>query len=164
MYAKHVFSKTIVNGQVLANNGNIVYSIYDVKNANSFLKLVDYPYSKILKNATIDEQTKKNISDKNWLLIFDDNTNSGETLDNLRLSARESGFYPRIDVFACRASHNMDNYKKSLTSEEKLDFVIHSSIPARKSKVNPEGDRYKELLGTIVGNRMHKILYPDGKE
>lgn len=164
LYAKNVFAKTIVNGQVLANSGNIVYSIYDVKNANDFLKLVDYPFSKIIKNDTIDEQAKKNISDKNWLLIFDDNTNSGETLDNLRLSAQQSGFYPHIDVFACRASYNMNNYKKSLKDEEKLDFVIHSAIPARKSKVNPEGGRYKELLGTIVGNRIHKILYPNGKE
>jgi hypothetical protein len=98
------------------------------------------------------------MSDRNWLLIFDDNTNSGETLDNLRIGAKESGFYGRIDTFACRANYNTNSYKCSLTDSEKLDFMIHSAIPSRKAKVNPEGERYKELLGTIVGNRIHKIL------
>ncbi len=96
--------------------------------------------------------------DQNWLLIFDDNTNSGQTLDDLRIRAEESGFYGRIDAFACRASRNMVNYKKTMTEEQKLDLVIHSALPSRKTRVNPERKRYKELLGTIVGNRIHKIM------
>lgn len=158
LYAKYVFSKTVNKGQVLSNVWNIIYSLYDVKNANSFLELTDYPLAEIMRNVAIDDNTKKYMSSKNWLLIFDDNTNSWETLDNLRIKAKESGFYGNIDVFACRASHRLENYKKTLTDEEKLDFIIHSAISSRKTVVNPKNQRYKELLGTIVGSRINKIL------
>lgn len=109
-----------------------------MKNANSFLSLADYPFAKLASDESFDDALKQKLGQQNWLLVFDDNTNSGETLDNLKNLAKESGFYGRIDVFPCRASTNIENYKKSLTDEERLDMVINSAIPSRKAKVNPE--------------------------
>lgn len=160
LHAKHVFSRTVNRGQVLANTGGLVYSIYDVKNANSFSELSDYPFSKIMKDETVGADLKLKFENENWLLVFDDNTNSGETLDNLRHLAKQSGFYGRIDVFPCRASTNLANYKSSLTDYQKLSMIMNSAVAARRTKVNRSGKRYKELIGTMVGNRLSKLLRP----
>lgn len=164
LYAKYVFSKSANRWRIISNIWNVVYSIYDVQNANSFLKLADYPIAQILNHETMDDVTKSKMRDQNWLLIFDDNTNSGETLDNLRKRAQESGFYGRIDTFACRASHNMAKYRKAIPLEEVFDFIKHSAVQSRRTHVNSEGERYKELLGTIVGRRIHKIMNPKNDE
>jgi len=163
LYAKHVFASTVNRGQVLSNPGALVYSIYDVKNANHFSALTDYPFSRIMKDETVSASVREKLEKENWLLVFDDNTNSGETLDNIRLLAEQTGFYGRIDLFPCRASANLANYKKSLTDQQKLTMVANCALISRKAKVNPEGARYKELLGTIVGNRLSKIIDSDQK-
>lgn len=157
-FAKHTFARTIIKGQVVANAGSVVYSIYDVKNANSFSELSDYPYAKILKDATVGEGVRQKLESENWLLVFDDNTNSGETLDNLRNLAAESRFYGRVDVFPCRASASVARYKASLSDLQKLEMIGGSAVASRKTKVNAESTRYKELLGTIAGANLFKIL------
>ncbi len=157
LYAKHTLSRMIPGGQLVANTGALVYSIYDVKNANSFSKLSDYPYSSIANDKTLDQATKQRLKSENWLLIFDDNTNSGETIHNIRILAEESDLYSRIDTFTCRANTDVRKYKHSLTKEQKLDIIGVSGLRARKAKVIGAGERYKELVGTVVGHRLFKL-------
>lgn len=157
LYAKHTLSRMIPGGQVVANTGALVYSIYDVKNANSFSKLSDYPYSSIANDATLDQKTKQRLKSENWLLIFDDNTNSGETIDNIRQLAEESDLYGRIDTFTCRANTDVKKFKRSLTKEQLIDIVGVAGLRARKAKIIGVGERYKELIGTIVGHRLFKL-------
>jgi len=157
LYAKHTLSRMIPGGQVVANTGALVYSIYDVKNANSFSKLSDYPYSSIANDMTLDQTTKQRLKSENWLLIFDDNTNSGETVDNIRQLAEESDLYGRIDTFTCRASADARKFKRSLTKEQQLDIVGVSGLRARKAKIIGAGERYKEIIGTVVGHRLFKL-------
>lgn len=166
LYAKHTFSRMVAGGQALANTGALVYSIYDVKNANSFSKLSDYPYSSISSDVTLDQDTKQKLKSENWLLIFDDNTNSGETVDNIRLLAVDSGIYGRINTFTCRANPEIKNYKPTLTIEQRIDIVGVAGLRARKAKVKVKDkdcvqkERYKEIIGTIVGHRLFKIIKP----
>lgn len=157
-FAKHTFSRTIKRGRVLSNLGGVIYSIYDVKNANAFSKLVDYPFAEVVKDETIEKDVKARFERRNWLLAFDDNTNSGQTLDDIKDLARQSGFYGRIDLFPCRAGVKIENYKRSMSPEDILAMIGASPILARKSNLNYAGARYKEKLGTIVGNRLYKNL------
>ncbi|UJR64684.1 hypothetical protein HJ586_09425 [Dickeya zeae] len=159
LYAKHTFSRIILDGQLLTNNGSLVYSIYDVKNANSFFKLSDYPFSSIAKDNTLDVDTRRKLKQENWLLIFDDNTNSGETLDNIKRLALDSDFYGRIDAFTCRANADIKKYKKSLTMQQRLDIIGVSGLIARKTRIISSKERYKEIIGTIVGNNLFKIIH-----
>ncbi|MDO8071869.1 hypothetical protein O3299_10025 [Janthinobacterium sp. SUN176] len=156
-FAKQVFLHCVKNGTALLNTASVIYSLYDVRNANSFDHLTGYPFSNVISDSTMPETIRNNFSEKNWLLIFDDNTNSGETLDNIRMLAKETGFFGRIDMFPCRASFNFDNYKSSLNEHQKLAMIVSSAIEVRRSKVNPKGLRYIELLGAIVGHRLWKI-------
>lgn len=162
--ANYTIKKTLKGTRITTQGWNIIYSLYDVKNANSFLNLINYPYAHLIKKGKMewDEKAEQSLSAQhtreNWLLIFDDNTNSGETLDNLRIRAKEVWLYWNIDVFACRTNNDLSKYKKTLTENKKLDFFINAAIPSRQTKINPEGKRYKEIIGTIVGNRLHKIM------
>ena len=158
LFAKHSFSRTIQHGRILCNPGNLVYSIYDVKNANSFSRLADYPFSLVLRDKTVTEESKNNLFKRNWLLAFDDNTNSGQTLDDIRILAEESGFFSRIDLFPCRASSIQKNYRREIPENYMLAMMANCAVIARKSCLNPNGIRYKEKLGTIIGNRIFKIM------
>ena len=157
-FAKHIYGRTVRKGQILINPGNVIYSIYDVRNANEFSRLIDYPFSRILRDTQISSDIKARFSKRNWLLVFDDNTNSGQTLDDIRILAEASGFYGRVDLFPCRASIEFRNYRKTLPDETKLSMLICCGVIARKSKVNSEGNRYKETIGSIIGHRLYKIL------
>ena len=158
MYAKHTFSRMVLGGQLMANTGALTYSIYDVKRNGSFFKLSDYPYSSIASDVTLDQRTKQKLKSENWLLIFDDNTNSGETVDNIRQLAVESEIYGRIDTFTCRANPNIEKYKPTLTPEQRIDIVGVAGLRLRKLKVTGGKERYKEIIGTIVGHRLSKII------
>lgn len=166
LYAKHTFTRMVPGGQLLANTGALVYSIYDVRNANSFSNLSDYPYSSISCDETLDQDTKQKLKSENWLLIFDDNTNSGETVDNIMLLAVDSGMYGRINTFTCRANPEIRNYKPTLTVEQRIDIVGVAALKARKAKVKVkdedgvEKERYKEIIGTVVGHRLFKLIKP----
>ncbi len=146
LFAKQSFTHVIKNGQVLINSGNIVYSLYDVENANNFSELTDYPFSEVLRDTTIEGEIKEKIKKKNWLLIFDDNTHSGETLDDLRKLAESTGYYSQIFVFVCRANIDLSKYKSSLTDEQKLDIIARAGTYSHKTIVNKEKARYKELM------------------
>jgi len=158
-FAKHVFLKSVNRGQVLANTGALIYSIYDVKNANNFLGLSDYPFSRIMADVTVTDMEREILAEENWLMIFDDNTNSGETLDNIRLLAKKSGFFNRINCYPCRASSVLENFKASLHDDQKLEMIMNAAMQTRRAKVNGVGTRYKELIGTLVGNRLWKIRH-----
>ncbi|WP_424481882.1 hypothetical protein, partial [Pseudomonas viridiflava] len=80
------------------------------------------------------------------------------TLDNLRNLAAESRFYGRVDVFPCTASASVARYKASLSDLQKLEMIGGSAVASRKTKVNAESTRYKELLGAIAGANLFKIL------
>lgn len=156
-FAKHVFIKTVKHGQILTNPGNVIYSIYDVKNANQFSRLIDYPFARVLRNTETPSEVKARFSKRNWMLVFDDNTNSGQTLDDIRLLAEASGFYGRVDLFPCRASTEFQNYRKAMPDEFKLNMLVCCGVLARKSKIISERNRYKETVGSIIGNRIYKI-------
>jgi hypothetical protein len=51
------------------------------------------------------------------------------------------------------------NYKESIDFGVRLEMIINSAMPTRRAKLNKEMQRYKELLGTIVGNRVWKITH-----
>jgi hypothetical protein len=157
-FAKHTFSRTVKHGRIMCNPGNVIYSIYDVKNANSFSTLTDYPFARVLRDRNVDSSVKRSFSDRNWILVFDDNTHSGQTLDDIRILAEQSEFYGRVDLFPCRASAEFTHYKKELPETEMLAMLACCAVFARKSKSNPNKIRYKEALGSIIGNRMFKIL------
>ncbi|MEW6763539.1 MAG: hypothetical protein AB1437_22190 [Pseudomonadota bacterium] len=156
-FAKHMFIKTVKHGQILTNPGNVIYSIYDVKNANQFSRLIDYPFARVIRNTQTPSDVKARFSQRNWMLVFDDNTNSGQTLDDIRLLADASGFYGRVDLFPCRASTEFRNYRKTMPDEFILNMLICCGALARKSRITSERNRYKETIGSIVGNRIYKI-------
>jgi len=159
LFAKHTFLRSRRNRQMLVNAGSIVYSLYDVKNANAFSSLADYPYSKIMRDDTVDQTTRKQLESEIWLLVFDDNANSGETLDNLRNLAVDSKFYGRVNVFPCRSNTNLEHYKRTLTPSQKIEMVGVAAVSSRKIKSRRGKERYKELIGTIIGSKIHKELY-----
>jgi len=162
--AKQVFLQSLNKGQVLANAAAVIYSLYDVRNANSFVKLAEYPFSRLIADETMPEIVRKEFAKKNWLLIFDDNTNSGETLDNIRKLAKETSFFGRIDMFPCRASYNVENFKSSLSDHQKLAMIATSALEVRRCRVNSENIRYKELFGTIVGRRVWDLVFGARKQ
>jgi hypothetical protein len=157
-FAKHTFSRSIRHGRIAVNPGGLVYSIYDVKNANSFSGLTDYPFSRLLRSQSVEPVAKSKFAKRNWLLVFDDNTNSGQTLDDIRLLAEKTEFYSRVDLFPCRASIALQNYKRSMSDNQKLWMIVVAAAIAEKSKLNSKQLRYKEKVGTIIGNRMFKLL------
>lgn len=159
LFAKHTFTRSLSNRQLLVNTGSVVYSLYDVKNANNFTALTDYPYSQIMRDNTLDEATRKTLESENWLLVFDDNANSGETLDNLKNLAADSRFFGRVNVFPCRSNTNLDNYKRSLTPTQKIEMIGVAAVSSRKIKSRRNKERYKELIGTIIGSNIYKELY-----
>lgn len=156
-FAKQVFLRCAENEKAFANVASIIYSLYDVKNANTFTRLADYPFCQIITDENISDEEREKFSNENWLLIFDDNTNSGETLDNIRKLAKETRSFGRINMFPCRASFDLSRYKKSLNEHQKLTMIANSALEVRRTKINKEGIRYKELLGTIVGHRLWKL-------
>lgn len=158
MYAKHTFSRMVPGGQLSVNTGALIYSIYDLKTKGSFFDLSDYPYSSIANDTTLGHFARKKLKSENWLLVFDDNTNSGETVDNVRRLALDSDHFGRIDTFTCRANPNIEKYKESLTPKQRIDIVGVAGLRLRKAKAAGANERYKELIGTIVGNRLFKIL------
>lgn len=151
LFAKHTILRSLKNRQLVINAGSMVYSIYDVKNANDFSSLADYPYSEILIDETIDDETRSKLESENWLLIFDDNANSGETLDNLRNMALDCKFYGRVNVFPCRSNPNLNHYKSTLTAAQKIEMIGAAAVPSRKLRTTHNSTRYKELIGTLVG-------------
>lgn len=158
MYAKHTFSRMVPGGQLSVNTGALIYSIYDLKTKGSFFDLSDYPYSSIANDMTLGHFARKKLKSENWLLVFDDNTNSGETVDNVRRLALDSDLFGRIDTFTCRANPNIEKYKESLTPKQRIDIVGVAGLRLRKAKAAGANERYKELIGTIVGNRLFKIV------
>lgn len=158
MYAKHTFSRMVPGGQLSVNTGALIYSIYDLKTKGSFFDLSDYPYSSIANDMTLGHFARKKLKSENWLLVFDDNTNSGETVDNVRRLALDSDLFGRIDTFTCRANPNIEKYKESLTPKQRIDIVGVAGLRLRKAKAGGANERYKELIGTIVGNRLFKIV------
>jgi hypothetical protein len=158
MHAKHTFSRMVPGGQLSVNTGALLYSIYDLKTKGSFFDLSDYPYSSIANDMTLGHFARKKLKSENWLLVFDDNTNSGETVDNVRRLALDSDLFGRIDTFTCRANPNIEKYKESLTPKQRIDIVGVAGLRLRKAKAAGSNERYKELIGTIVGNRLFKIV------
>ncbi len=158
MYAKHTFSRMVPGGQLSVNTGALIYSIYDLKTNGSFFDLSDYPYSSIANDRTLGHFARKKLKSENWLLVFDDNTNSGETVDNVRRLALDSDLFGRIDTFTCRANPNIEKYKESLTPKQRIDIVGVAGLRLRKAKAAGANERYKELIGTIVGSRLFKIV------
>ncbi|MDD3145651.1 MAG: hypothetical protein PHV23_06125 [Candidatus Gracilibacteria bacterium] len=152
-YAKHTFER--LHGEnILINLGNIVYSIYDLKNASDFLKIVDYPFVEYMEQFSSGEM-KSYLSNLNHAIIFDDNTCSGRTLNNLANLTRQSGYYGKVDIFACRVSQRLEGYDASVIPETILNLIKNASFESRKTKVGQVKRNYKELIGTVIGRDMY---------
>lgn len=157
-YARHMFEKMQWNGRVLANIWNIVYSIYDLKNANDFLSIVDYPFNEYIEEFD-SEEMKDFFRQRNHLLIFDDNTSSGRTLNDLKTLAQKMEIYGKVDIFACRASEREELYDDKVSDDTILWLIINSATTVRKTKVWPLKRGYKELSGMYIGNTLYKTHF-----
>lgn len=133
-FAKHTFERLSQRGGIMVNIGNIIYSIYDLKNANDFLGIVDYPFHEYMREFK-SEDMKQFFQERNHLLIFDDNTSSGRTLNDLKELALRAEVYGKVDVFACRANPNIDIYDPNISEELKLHLIRHAALETRKTRV-----------------------------
>jgi hypothetical protein len=152
-FAKPIFYRMwkMVNKSININSSNLVFSIYDVKNADEFSSIVDYP-SISLNGWEIGSV----YSERKWLIIFDDNTNSWETVKRIHDLAKDSWKYWKIDFFVCRSSSDVSKYTKNLSEDEILSIIKNSWVDNRRSKVNKEKSRYKEAIWAVVWNRVYK--------
>lgn len=157
-YAKHIFEKMLENGKILINIWNIVYSIYDLKNANDFSKIVDYPFTEIIDEFNTQEM-KDFFSSKNRLLIFDDNTSSWRTLNDLRKISFDSWFYQKVDTYPCRASTRADLYDDEISEESIFEFIKNSALEVRKTRIWTVRRWYKELISTYIWNTLYKNYF-----
>ncbi len=157
-YAKHMFEKMQYNWKILINIWNIVYSIYDLKNANDFSKIVDYPFIEIIDEFNTQEM-KDFFSSKNRLLIFDDNTSSWRTLNDLRKISHESWFYQSVNIYPCRASTRSDLYDDLVSYETILEFIKNSAMEVRKTRIWKVRKWYKELVSTYIWNTLYKNYF-----
>jgi hypothetical protein len=148
-YAKHIFKKMNDSNRILITIWNIVYSIYDLKNVNSFLEIVDYPFKEYIHN-TNDNKMKEYHKSNNHLLIFDDNSSSWKTLHNLSELAWKTDCYKKINIFACRSSNKYQCYDDKLSDEMILDIVSNSAISVKKIRFGKVRRWYKELIWTII--------------
>lgn len=152
-FAKPIFYRMwkMVNKSININSSNLVFSIYDVKNADEFSSIVDYP------SVSMSWWEIWSVySERKWLIIFDDNTNSWETVKRIHDLAKDSWKYWKIDFFVCRSSSDVSKYTKHLTKDEILSIIKNSWVDNRRSKVNKEESRYKEAIWTVVWNRIYK--------
>lgn len=153
--AKHIFEKLQSNWRILVNIWNIVYSIYDIKNANDFLTITDYPFNEYIANFNSKEM-QEHFRSKNHLLIFDDNTTSWRTLNNLRELAATMWYFWKINIFACRTSYIKELYDDKLSEETILELIQSSAIWTRKTKIWKVKRNYKELVWTYIWNSLFK--------
>jgi hypothetical protein len=151
-FAKSVFNKILDQKQWMNETWNIIYSIYDVRNADNFSSLIDYPSV----NVTLEEK-ETDIRDK-WMLIFDDNTHSWETLHNLTELSEKSWMYDRVDSFPCRVWIDLAKYSKKVSDQEKLRLLSVAWVEARSANIIKNKERYKEIVWTIIGKRVYKEL------
>lgn len=157
-YAKHAFERLSRTGRVMINIGNIIYSIYDLKNANDFLGIIDYPFSEYMDEFQ-SEDMRQFFKERNHLLIFDDNTSSGRTLNNLKMLAQSAQAYGKVDIFACRANPNIDIYDPDIPEELKLHLIRNSALETRKTRIGTVKRGYKEIVGAWIGNSLYKSGY-----
>ncbi len=156
-FAKHVFHKLNDNNQMLITYWNIVYSIYDLKNANDFLSIIDYPFKEFMWEE-IWEELKRYHKEKNHLLIFDDNTSSWKTLYNLSELAKKTWCYWKIDAFACRVSNKANCYDDSIPEDFVLDLVENATTRVRKIRLWHVRRWYKELVWAVIVKWIYKKI------
>ncbi|MDD2907124.1 MAG: hypothetical protein PHH98_00650 [Candidatus Gracilibacteria bacterium] len=161
-FAKHTFER-LHGKNILINLGNIVYSIYDLKNASDFLKIVDYPFLEYMEEFS-SEEMKRFLSGLNHAIIFDDNTCSGRTLNDLSNLTMQSGYYGKVDIFACRVSQRLEGYDSSVNENKILNLIKNAAIESRKTRVGQVKRNYKELVGTIIGRSMYYSWGKDRKK
>ncbi len=156
-FAKHTFER-LAWKSILINLWNIVYSIYDLKNASEFLKIIDYPFVKYMEEYNSDEM-KIFLRWTNHALIFDDNTCSWRTLNNLANLSKQSWYYWKIDIFACRVSQIIDWYDDSVSRNTVLELIKNASLESKKTRVWQVKRNYKELVWTIIWRNLYYSWY-----
>lgn len=152
-FAKHTFER-LHGKNILINLWNIVYSIYDLKNASDFLKIVDYPFLEYMEEFS-SEEMKKFLSHLNHAIIFDDNTCSWRTLNDLSNLTMQSWFYWKVDTFACRVSQRLEWYDASVSDNTILNLIKNASLETKKTRVWQVKRNYKELVWTIIWRSMY---------
>lgn len=157
-YAKHIFEKMQWSWRILVNIWNIVYSIYDLKNASDFLSIVDYPFNEYIEDFQSDKM-KDFFSERNHLIIFDDNTSSWRTLNDLQNLGKQIWIYWKVDVFACRASTREDLYDDSVSDDTILNLISNSALETRKTRIWTIKRWYKELVWTYIWNTLYKTHF-----
>lgn len=154
-FAKHVFEKMEWYNKLLINIWNIVYSIYDLKNANDFLSIVDYPFAEIIWEFQ-SECVKDFFSKQSRLIIFDDNTSSGRTLSDLKKIAQNCWFYWKVDAFACRTSSRLELYDQNISKDDILNIIAPSATKVRKTRIWKVKRWYKEFISLYIWNNIYK--------
>ena len=96
--------------------------------------MVDYPFNEYVNQFPSDDM-QKFFQAQNHLLIFDDNTSSGRTLNNLHALSSQANVYGKIDVFACRASPELDLYDDNVPIEMRLHLISNAALETRKTRV-----------------------------
>ena len=145
------------------NSANMIYSLHDLKNADKFSSIVDYPFMEFLWDGSLNPRNKILADKKHRMLIFDDNTSSGWTLWNIRKLAWDIKFFDNIELYPCRVNINYWWYRKQNISENDiLSFIGNSWYEAKRSKIyKRERDKnkkltYKDRIWTIIWNRIYR--------
>lgn len=134
---------------------NILYSLYDVKNADRFSTFSEYPSSGLYSSDWENEKMPKN-RDRNWMVIYDDNTHSWETLHNLSELAEQSKCFWHIDTYACRVWEDLKKRSKKVSDDMVLQHFWKSASELRQVKSGRDVERYKELIGSVIWRKVHR--------
>ena len=159
-YVRHTFRKIVGRGKKMSpiEHGQVSYSLYDLKNAKWNVSVFDLPTA-----ASYKQWKNPMLQERDWTIILDDNTNSGETL--FRLWELSESFMNswKVLLVPCSIWTDISKYSKVLESEQIEWFAINAATQLKKAKINPEWRRYKERIWTIVGRRIYKELQRRGK-
>lgn len=123
-YVKFIFEYMSETRKIFINSSNIVYSLYDLKNADEVSSMVDYPFLDFLWNGTPQENAKVLGNKKHWMLIFDDNTTTWRTLGNLRQMVHSLDFFEKIQIYACRTKSSIEGYQKYINVEGYVNILL----------------------------------------
>lgn len=180
-YIKSVIELLSDNFWIWINNWNVVYSKYDLKNQNKWLKFSEYPSSSEIKRVisiyklkffsiidnNYDKLSKINkIEKENWwlwekwknyVLIFDDNAQSWTTLRDLKVMLNKEGDFDYVKTYACRINPQLWKLSQSYSQDEKLELFSWAWVVSKRSPLKfLKWTRYNESLSRVIWRRIFK--------
>lgn len=154
-FVRHTFRKIIGRWERMPpiEHGQVSYSLYDLKNAKWDVSIFELPTA-----ASYQKWRNLMLERRDWTIILDDNTNSGETLHRLwELSENFMNSW-KVLLVPCSIWTDMSKYSQILELKQIEWFAINAATQLKKTKINSEWRRYKERVWTIVGRRIYKEL------